>query len=90
MKCTSKVEYECLYLDRDNVEEFIDWFKSLNNIYDYTFNDEYLDIVAYGKIDEEYDHYKFNYDQWYVFKNGIFYSYNPKYFVRCYNVVDDN
>lgn len=31
MKCTSKKEYDCFYLNEDNIENFVSWFKTKIN-----------------------------------------------------------
>lgn len=30
MKCKSRTEYDCFYLDKSNIEEFVEWIKFFN------------------------------------------------------------
>ena len=91
MKCTSKIEYDCCYLSKYNIEEFIEWFKKFNNVYDYNVYDEYLRITIGDPeeedFDEELDNYSFNYNIWCMFRDGSIYSYEPEYFLKNYNVI---
>lgn len=35
MKCRSKLKYDCFYLTKDNIEEFIKWFSKYNIVNTY-------------------------------------------------------
>lgn len=45
MKCCSKQEYDCFYLDKYNIDDFVKWFKAKinNNVVSYRYDkDEYF------------------------------------------------
>lgn len=95
MKCTSKKEYECLYLDKNNIDEFVKWFKAKinNNVVSYKYdeddndycyvviaiNDEYCE----GDVDLYYD-----VNRWYVLKNGDLFDYSCEMFREMYAVEE--
>ena len=91
MKCTSKIEYDCCYLSKYNIEEFIEWFKKFNDVYDYNVYDAYLRIITGDPeeedFDEELDNYSFNYNIWCMFRDGSIYSYEPEYFLKNYTII---
>ena len=87
MKCSRKERYECFYLTRDNVKEFLNWFGKYKPIDTYNNCDDYISIII-GFVDNEYS-YKFYYDHWQVFKDGSFYEYINGIFNKMYEIVED-
>ena len=58
MKCTSKKEYECLYLDKNNIDEFVKWFKAKinNNVVSYKYDEDdndYCYVVIAIKLEKK-------------------------------------
>lgn len=91
MKCIR--EYECCYLDKSNIEEFIEWFKeNFDDVYNYISGIFYLSIFTKDPNDDDFDEdlneYFLVYDRWYIIKDNSLYDYNKKYFLKHYNVID--
>lgn len=99
MKCTSKTEYDCFYLEgKENAEEFLKWIKKhCNYEYDYIIHDDFLviefdtsneekDIYLEDLLGDELDGYRCDYNRWYVIKNEALFDYSPEYFFKWYNL----
>lgn len=82
MKCKSRTEYDCFYLDSNNVDEFLIWINEhfVDN-YCYMIYDEFIRIqtIQFG--------YKYYYNRWYVYKDGQLFDYNPEYFLKHYTLI---
>lgn len=82
MKCRSRTEYDCFYLDSNNVDEFLIWIDEhfVDNYY-YMIYDEFITIqtIKFG--------YKYYYNRWYVYKDGQLFDYNPEYFLKNYTLI---
>ena len=95
MKCINKKEYDCFHLVKENVNDFVQWFKKFNYVYAYTvFNKEgYVNIAISNPYDKNFDRnrdsFDFNFDMWYVYKGGDFVYYNDKWFKEQYELVGD-
>lgn len=91
MKCMNRIEYDCCYLNKYNIEEFIELFKNFNNVYSYSIYDEFLHITIKNPEEEDFDeildNYDFSYNRWYVFKNGNIFDYDPEYFMKHYTLI---
>ena len=46
MKCRSKLRYDCFYLTKDNIEEFLEWFSKYNIVNTYKKCNDYLEYVV--------------------------------------------
>lgn len=88
MKCRKKKGYDCFYLTRDNVKEFLEWFGKYNTVHSYNNCDDYLEVCI-GYIDNEEDVFEFGYDSWQVFNDGSFYEYINGIFNKMYEIVED-
>ena len=91
MKCRKKKGYDCFYLTKDNVKEFLEWFGKYNTVHSYNNCDDYLDVCI-GYIDNEEDVFKFDYNSWQIFNDndGLFYEYNDKTFNKLYEIIESN
>lgn len=88
MICVSKTKYECIYLDKSNVDEFIEW---IGKYYEEcsirsSQSEHYLYLNIIDK-DDYSENYEFTFGRWYVYKNGVFYDYSDKVFKEKYDVV---
>ena len=80
MKCRSRTEYDCFYLSKSNIEEFVEWVKSFNfNIISTDDYDNYLEVIGYT--------FEFYYNRWYVYKDGQLFDYDPEYFLKHYSLI---
>ena len=91
MKCRKKKGYDCFYLTRDNINEFLNWFNNLGLRYKYDYIKDYENYLFLAtKHDEEhYNDFEFYYDYWYVFNGIQFLSYNDNIFKKIYDLVED-
>ena len=91
MKCNSRTEYDCCFLSKSNIEEFVEWFEyNVNEIYDYNVSDKFLNIsiAPYDKnFDEDLDSFILDYNRWYMTKNGQLFDYDPEYFLKHYTLI---
>lgn len=93
MKCTSKIEYDCFFLYKNNIEEFIEWINNkFTKVYNYIIYDDFL-IMSFEDpnydeeiFDEELNNLKCYYNRWYVIKHGDLFDYDAKYFIKQYNL----
>lgn len=94
MKCTSKTEYDCFFLYKNNVEEFIEWINNkFTKVYNYIIYDDFL-IMSFEDpddsdeeiFDEELNNFKCYYNRWYVIKHGDLFDYDAEYFIKQYNL----
>ena len=74
MKCKSRTEYDCFYLNSNNVDEFLIWINEYVDNYRYMIYDEFINIQT---IQFDYNYY---YNRWYVYKDGQLFDYNSEYF----------
>lgn len=89
MKCTSKTEYDCFYLDKNNIDEFLMWIdEHFPNNYCYKIYDKFI-AIQFGSIefDDELDSYQYYYNRWYVIKDMNLFSYNPELFLERYDLI---
>lgn len=89
MKCTSKIEYDCFYLDKNNVNEFLMWIdENFLDDYCYKIYDKFI-AIQFGSIefDDELDSYQYYYNRWYVIKDMNLFSYNPQLFLERYDLI---
>ena len=81
MKCKSRTEYDCFYLNSNNIDEFLIWINKYVDNYRYMIYDEFINIQ---KIQFDYNYY---YNRWYVYKYGQLFDYNPEYFLKNYTLI---
>ena len=81
MKCKSRTDYDCFYLNSNNVDEFLIWINEYVDNYHYIIYDEFINIQT---IQFSYNYY---YNRWYVYKNGQLFDYNPEYFLKNYTLI---
>lgn len=89
MKCTSKTEYDCFYLDKNNIDEFLMWIdEHFPNNYCYKIYDKFI-AIQFGSIefDDELYSYQYYYNRWYVIKDMNLFSYNPQLFLERYDLI---
>ena len=95
MKCTSKKEYDCFYLDKNNIDDFMKMYKAKinNNVVSYKYDDDNGNSCVVIKINDEYcgddiDFYELYYDvnRWYVLKDGDLFDYSNDMFKEMYAV----
>lgn len=86
MKCRSKLRYDCFYLTKDNIEEFLEWFSKYNIVNTYKKCNDYLEVCC-GFGD---DGYEFYYNHWQMFKDGSFYECSDGIFKIAYELVDED
>lgn len=82
MKCTSKLEYSCIYLTKDNIKEFLEF---IDCDYHYIENEEYL--VVYS-MDNYVNHPIRTYlmNRWYVDKGSEVAEYSDSQFRKLYQI----
>ena len=81
MKCKSRTEYDCFYLNSNNIDEFLIWINKYVDNYRYMIYDEFINIQ---KIQFDYNYY---YNRWYVYKYGQVFDYNHEYFLKNYTLI---
>ena len=81
MKCKSRTEYDCFYLNSNNIDEFLIWINKYVDNYRYMIYDEFINIQ---KIQFDYNYY---YNRWYVYKYGQLFDYNHEYFLKNYTLI---
>lgn len=106
MKCTSKRKYNCFYLTKYNINDFVKWLKEINffrgndisvkkikntNYEEDEFN--YSDVLLLEEYvaDIEYtEEYHFIFNKWYVYEHGGLYDYHNNQFKEKYDLVIEN
>lgn len=88
MKCTSKTEYDCFYLDKNNVDEFLMWIdEHFPDNYCYKIYDKFI-TIQFGSIEfDNLDSHQCYYNRWYVIKNWNLLDYDPEIFLKKYNLI---
>lgn len=80
-------EYNCFYLTKENIEEFIKWIKQYKAIFDYNIDDYSVNVFTYN-ADHFTDSIIFKYNNWYVYRNYGFYGYSIEEFKNEYYFPD--
>lgn len=108
MKCCSKIEYDCFYLTKNNINDFIKWVNQFYNVRKYKLlHDDTLVIMAdyyndsnepnncdnnnNNDFDDDFEGYEnilyFEFDRWYIYRNGSFYDYTNDFFRKLYLII---
>lgn len=89
MKCINKTEYDCFYLDKNNVDEFLMWIdEHFPDNYCYKIYDKFI-TIQFGHIifDDGLDDLQCYYNRWYVIKDMNLFSYSSELFLKKYNLI---
>lgn len=88
MKCVPREtkEFECFYLKKNNIDEFIKWLNKNSN-YNYNYKYEYLDSYEdYIKIYYEELSFDLYLNRWYIWKDFL-YDYDEDVFNQIYRMI---
>lgn len=89
MKCISKFinKYECFYLTKESVNEFISWINNVTCMH-YEIKNKTHDCI--NVCDNSYGFYefKFYFGEWAVYKDNSIFTYTDKEFNRLYETKE--